>query len=202
MPGDIKPNQRRKHKTRQDIIDTTHAIIVAHGIEGVSIRAVADRIDYSPAALYRYFISKDELVDAVRAQCFDRLNTEIMSRIQESTDPAEQLLLGGMTYVEYARQNPADYLLMFRLDPSPSTQAENREMAMRALLFLLRNGIEMGAFHPRPDYDETAILYHCWGVVHGLAMLESTAMPDEQATIAAITPAILRSVINGFSTPG
>ena len=195
---DDKPNKRRKTRTRQDIIDTTHAMIVERGIEGISIRAVADQIDYSPAALYRYFASKDELVDAVRARCFERLNAAIFERIQAAAGPAEQLLLGGLTYIDYARQHPIDYPLMFHLGPSPATQAENQKTAMRALLTIVRFGLEAGIFATHDDYDETAIVYHCWATVHGLAMLQTTVMKDEP-TITAVTEPILRKIIAGFT---
>lgn len=198
---DDKPVQRRKAKTRQDILDAAYAMIVARGVEGLSMRAIADEIDYSPTALYRYFESKDALLDAVRGQCFERLNAALFSAMQGAASPTEQLVAAGLTYITYARQYPTDYHLMFYLPPSATTQDENRAVAMAALLHLVRYGIETGVIIPRPDFGEWAITYQCWATVHGLAMLQTTVMQDDQATIAEVAEPILRQVIAGFARP-
>ncbi|MBK8024209.1 MAG: TetR/AcrR family transcriptional regulator [Chloroflexi bacterium] len=195
---DGKPSDRRRTRTRQDIIDATHEMIVTGGVEGLSIRAIAEQIDYSPAALYRYFGSKDELIDAVRAQCFERLNAALMVRLMGAGSIADQVLAAGLAYLEFARDYPTDYHLMFHLEPSASTQAENQQQAMQALLFMVRTGIESGAFVTSADYDETAIAYHCWSTVHGLAMLRTTVMRDEQAVFDRVSEVILRKVIDSF----
>lgn len=177
-------------------------MIVAHGVEGLSIRAVADQIDYSPPALYRYFASKEDLVDAVRAQCFERLNAYLFQSIEKATNPPDQLFAGGMAYIAYACQYPADYHLMFQLAPSAATQAANHQTAMQALLYLVRSGILSGDFVVSDDYGEASIVYHCWATVHGLAMLQNTVMHDEQSHISALTESILRKVIAGFTRFG
>lgn len=198
---DDKPVQRRKAKTRQDILDAAYNMIGERGLDGLSIRGIADAIDYSPTALYRYFESKDALLDAVREQCFARLNQALFTAMQQPTTPTEQILAAGLAYVRYARDYPTDYYLMFQLPPSPATQHDNRAVAMAALLHLVRYGIETGVIVPRPDFGEWAITYQCWATVHGLAMLHSTVMQDDQATIEAVTEPILRQVIAGFAQP-
>lgn len=196
------PSERRKTKTRQDILDATYALILEHGVQGLSIRAIADDIDYSPAALYRYFGSKDELVDAVRAQCFERLNAALRDAMENATGAFEQILAAGMTYIEYARQHPTDYHLMFHLPPSAATQTENQQVAMSGLLYLVRYGIETGVFVTSENYTEDTIMFHCWATVHGLAMLQTTVMQDNEARIRASSEAILRKVIAGFTAAG
>ncbi len=194
-----KPGERRKTKTRQDIINTAYDMIIEHGLDAVSLRAVAERLDYSPAALYRYFSSKDELVDAVRIKCFEQLNAAIFQRLHGVSSPARMLLVGGLAYIAFAREHPVKYHLLFHTGPSPSTQAENQKLAMRSLLYIVRHGIEMGVFATDANYTEDALVLHCWGTVHGLAMLQTTVMLDEQARMAEVTETILRRVIAGFT---
>ncbi len=195
----IKPGERRKTRTRQDIINTAYDLIIQHGLEAVSLRAVADHMDYSPAALYRYFSSKDELVDAVRAKCFENLNAAIFQRLHGVSSPARMLLIGGMTYIHFAREHPVEYHLMFHLGPSPSTQAENQKLAMRSLLYIIRHGIELGIFATDVNYTEDAIVLHCWSTVHGLAMLQTTVMGEEQERLLLVTETILGRVIASFT---
>jgi len=191
---------RRKNKTRQDILDAAYQMITLNGVEGLSLRAVAERIDYSPAALYRYFASKEDLVDAVRAQCFERLNTAILASFGDRTSPANQLLAAGLAYIRFAREHPVDYYLMFHLHASPATQGENQPVAMAGLIHLVRYGLETGVFTRSDDFDETAIAYYCWATVHGLAMLETTVMKDEEPSVARVSEAILRRMIASLSS--
>lgn len=199
MTHETKPSERRRNKTRQDILDAAHAMIVERGVEGLSLRAVSDQLDYSPAALYRHYGSKDELVDAIRAQCFERLNTAIFQRVASANGAVEQLLAGGLAYIDFARQYPIDFHLMFHFAPSASTQAENRQTAMRALLFLVRGGIESGEFVTAETYNEDAITLHCWATVHGIAILQTTVARDEPGATVTTIETILRKVIAGFT---
>ncbi|MEZ4518703.1 MAG: TetR/AcrR family transcriptional regulator [Chloroflexota bacterium] len=147
MPmSDRNPQKRRQAQTRQDIIQNAHRMIVDQGIGGLSIRAVADSINYTPGALYKYFESKDDLIDAVRADCFERLNIFILERVQSATNAADMLLQGGMAYIEYAGQYPQEYHLMFNMEPSWAHPASNRAIAMRSLLTIIQLGIDQGQF--------------------------------------------------------
>ncbi len=58
----LSPQARRQAQTRQNIMTNARRMIVEQGTHFLSIRALADRIDYTPVALYKYFSSKDELI--------------------------------------------------------------------------------------------------------------------------------------------
>lgn len=193
------PQARRQAQTRRDIVDNAHRLIVERGIGGLSIRAVADSIDYTPGALYKYFGSKDELIDAVRADCFDQLNAFIVTRIQPAETAAEMLLYGGLAYIEYAGQHPQEYHLMFNMEPSRATSGEQREVAMRSLLQIVQFGIAQGEFVPQEAYDDDAIAYHCWATVHGIASLQTTVLLDEREKLLDASRVILQKVIDSFS---
>lgn len=193
------PNERRKSKTRQEIIQTAHRMIVQQGLDNLSIRALAEQIDYSPAALYRYFGSKDELIDVVRERCFEQLNAAIFGRIQHLPTAAEQLYEGGLAYIDYAGEHPADYHLMFLMEPSEITRTDYRDRTMQALLHIVQNGIQAGDITPRDDYPARTIAYHCWATVHGLAMLQTGVLRDEREELQAMSRQILRRVIAGVA---
>ncbi|MCB0147914.1 MAG: TetR/AcrR family transcriptional regulator, partial [Caldilineaceae bacterium] len=59
------PRTKRRLRTKQAILDAARAIIVEDGLPALSMRTLADRIDYSPAGLYEYFGGKEEIVAAV-----------------------------------------------------------------------------------------------------------------------------------------
>lgn len=193
------PQARRQAQTRRDIIENAHQMIVEQGIGGLSIRAVADSINYTPGALYKYFGSKDELIDAVRADCFDRLNTFIGTCIQPAENTAQMLLYGGLAYIEYAGQHPQEYHLMFNMEPSRATSGEQRDVAMSSLLQIVQLGIAQGEFVPQETYDAAAIATHCWATVHGIASLQTTVLLDEREKLLTVSRVILQKVIDSFS---
>ena len=198
----LTPQARRQAQTRQTILEHARATIAQRGMAGLSIRALADSIDYTPGALYEYFKNKEDLVDAVRADCLESLNTFILQRIQSAQDAAEMLLLGGLAYIEYAALHPQAYHLMFNMEPSRATSGEQRQIAMRSLLEMVRLGIAQGRFAVRDDYDADTIAYHCWATVHGIASLQTTVLLAERRDVEEVIRNILKKVIDGFTVGG
>ncbi len=196
---ELTPQQRRKAQTHQQIIEEALQLIVAHGLRGLSIRELADALDYTPGALYRYFDSKDDLIDAVRAACFQRLNAAIAAEIEDAESAAEMLLQGGLAYIEYAALHPVEYQLMFHLEPSPAAHPDQREQSLQMLLHIVRLGIAQGEITPTEGYHAEAITYHCWITVHGIASLQSSVLEDEKEKVKKISRMILEKVIAGFT---
>jgi AcrR family transcriptional regulator len=193
------PQIRRQAQTRQAILEHARATIAQRGMAGLSIRALADSIDYTPGALYEYFKSKEDLVDAVRADCFESLNSFISERTQSAQDAGEMLLRGGLAYIEYAALHPQEYHLMFNMESSRATSGEQRQIAMRSLLEIVRFGIGQDQFEERPGYDADTIAYHCWATVHGIASLQTTVLLAERPDVAEVIRNILKKVIDGFT---
>lgn len=196
------PQSRRQTQMRRTILGHARATIAQRGITGLSIRGLADGIDYTPGALYEYFRSKEELIDAVRADCFESLNRFIVERIWSAPDAAAMLLMGGLAYIEYAGLNPQEYHLMFNMEPSQATSGEQRQIAMRSLLEIVRLGIAQGQFEAREGYDADTIAYHCWATVHGIASLQATVLLAERLDVRDVICTILQKVIDGFAAIG
>lgn len=192
------PQARRLAQTRQALLQNARQMIVAQGIDGLSIRALADSINYTPGALYNYFSSKEALIDAVRADCFDELNDFIAERVGTAVTAPEMLLLGGLAYIEYAAQHPQEYHLMFNMEPSHATSGEQREITMRTLLQIVELGVAQSQITLENPYDAAAIAYHCWATVHGIASLQTTVLQDERADLPELNRLILQKVIDGL----
>ena len=74
--------ERQKGLLRQEILDAARDILVREGYEGLSMRKVAERIDYSPTAIYLHFKDRDELVFCV---C-EELMAGLVQALQEVTE--------------------------------------------------------------------------------------------------------------------
>lgn len=195
------PQERRKEQTRRDIIETARQMIVAQGVSGFSLRALADNIDYTPGALYKYFESKEAMIDAVRRECFNGLNAFIAEHVHASANAEEMLLNGGLAYIEYASLHSQEYHLMFNMESSNATTGEERKQAMLALMHIVQAGTAQGYFIETEEYDSQTIASHCWATVHGIASLQATILIDETRDPLALSRTILKKVIEGFRSP-
>jgi AcrR family transcriptional regulator len=145
------------------------------------MRAIAERIEYSPATLYLYFRDKDEILREVVAEGFRRLGEESRAQLAllgEDADPAERHRSLGRAYARFALENTAYFRVMFEL-PSVARVAGATECSGMAapsegsdawciLVETLRRAIDEGRVR-RTDPAHAAFL--SWGLLHGLTSL-------------------------------
>ncbi len=82
--GTRERHDREREATRRAILDAARELFVAEGYRNVSIRKIAERIEYSPAAIYSYFASKDDIFYGLAEEGF-RLLTDSL-RAEETPD--------------------------------------------------------------------------------------------------------------------
>ena len=106
---------------RQKILDEAIATVRTEGVPGLTMRSLARRLGYSPATLYLYFQSKEELLTEVARvgfrELFGRLEPALGTR-----SPARALETGTRAYLDFAAANPEIHALMFRLGGEPADE--------------------------------------------------------------------------------
>ena len=204
---DSSPRERRHEKTRQAILDAARKIIATEGTEALSMRAIAQRIDYSPAGLYEYFDSKEEIIGTVCAQGHQRL-TEFMQRADPDLPPNELLLQLGHAYVDFAVRNPDFFLLMFTNPSTGVTSGTTPDQAIMdmqqegssfpLLLRAIQRGVDEGIFKARPGYGVFEMAFTAWAMVHGIAMLRIGHLRHYPGDIDAMGLEALRRIGAGL----
>lgn len=174
----LTPREKRHQRTQDAILEAARDIIVQKGPDKLSMRALARRIDYSPAGLYEYFGSKEEIVTAVCEQGHGRLYNE-MARVDTNLPAQEYLLEIGIAYIRFAVTNPDYFLLMFTQTQSNITENNFAELTSEGssfsiLLTAVTRLAEEGIVAVNETYSVLSIAYSAWSVVHGLAMLRVT----------------------------
>ncbi len=113
----IKERQERdREAVHRAILDAARELFVTEGYRNVSIRKIAEKIEYSPAALYGYFPSKDDIFYALAEEGFRLLhgNNGAAFNAQlaglEPIDRVKKMVLG---LYEFSRQQPQYFELMF-----------------------------------------------------------------------------------------
>ena len=195
------PSERRHGRTRQAILDAALAIINQKGVDGLSMRALAEEVDYSPSALYNYFDNKEEIVEAIRAEGWALLGAMDGGASQEGLSPIELLYQGGLSYLKFAETHPDHYLLM--MSPSDKVPESLDEFMQWPNFKELASGVDAmvasGILKVPPGYTALHLAFLVWFVVHGIAMLKLTLMRDCQPEFDEISAQVMRAAVDVFS---
>ncbi len=123
--GIVERKEREKEEMRKLILEAAQKLFLETGFEKVSIRNIADAIEYSPATIYLYFKDKDEIFYVIHENAFDLLDKELRQH-DVIADPFERLGALGRTYMQFGIENPDYYELMFIMR-APMEQIKNEE---------------------------------------------------------------------------
>jgi len=169
--------EREKSETRDKILDAARELFVTEGYEGVSMRKVADRIEYSPTAIYFHFADKNELFRELCHQDYARLAEVFQSSVM-STEPLERLKQIGAIYIDFGMRYPNHYKFMFMTPHPPHEPDEvDRQMignpevdAYAFLKWAVQQAIDAGCLRPEIR-DAEVVSQTLWASVHGVISL-------------------------------
>ncbi len=176
--------EREKLEMRQLIVKTAMQLFIEKGMDNVSIRAIAEKIEYSPGSIYSYFKDKGEIIHAIHTEGFERLYA-LQKTLDGVTNPVDKLAQMGRLYMKFALENRDYYDLMFIAKGvgEKITEKQEWEVGNRSYDYLretVKACIEQGYIND-PNID--AVTFGIWGFVHGMAALiirgRCAMMPDD-----------------------
>lgn len=177
--------EREKSETRDKILDAARELFVTEGYEGVSMRKVAEKIEYSPTAIYVHFADKNELFRELCHQDYARL-AQVFTSSVISTDPLERLRQIGAIYIDFGTRNPNHYKFMF-MTPHPAHDLDevDREMkdnpekdAYAFLKWAVQQAMDANCFREEIR-DVEMVSQTLWASVHGVISLNIAKGDDE-----------------------
>jgi AcrR family transcriptional regulator len=196
----VKERQEREREAvRARILDAARELFTSEGYQNVSIRKVAEKIEYSPAALYSYFPSKDDLFFALAEQGFRELH-EFLRRPRPE-DPLEAVRDGFMHYYKFSRTHPEYFDLMFVDRSVPRIGRDWQRFAfvhemLADSVQIVQRAIDAGVFPPGTDAE---VAFHVlWAAAHGpaaIALGERLAPGEDPDALARDT---IDATINGL----
>jgi AcrR family transcriptional regulator len=203
--------QRQKESLRASILDAARELFVEHGYDAVTMRKIAEKIEYSPTAIYQYFTDKESLVQELCANDFLTL-AGAFGRLAGIGDPIERLRQMGEEYVRFARSNPNQYRFMFMV-PHPRWTWDTEERvndrgnpnrdAYTFLKWTCTQAIEQGSL--RPDLNDPDLAAQLiWGAMHGIIALQIAMGQDEWVEwlpLEQLGSATLETLIRGVTLP-
>lgn len=186
---------RQKDEVRSSILATAWQIVKEEGWQSLSIRKIADAIEYSVPVVYDHFANKEAILLEFGKQGFGLLVKRLQQAKMKSDDPAEQLSAMADAYWHFAFKNKEYYQLMFGLgiaccetEKCVSEESVFRDLVMEPITEILGRKKKPGV--------NACLKYHTfWSVMHGLIsikMMSTSLVPDE------LNKLVLDDAITGF----
>jgi AcrR family transcriptional regulator len=203
--GSLERRSRERADTRQRILDAAREMFVRQGYEATTMRAIADRIEYTPTAIYHHFKNKEALLAELCIADFRALATAFQ-KIGRIEDPIERLRKTGLAYVQFGLEHPMQYQLMF-MTPRPKEvddSIHSDDPSESAYAFLKQTCADVIATgRLRPEYrDANELALIAWSSLHGMLALrivlgeeEWVHWRDSKGTATRICDALLDGVL-------
>lgn len=171
MKDEKKPYHHKN--LRPVLLDEAAKMITSGGVASVTMRELGRRIGVSRGAPYRHFSDKDELLMAVAASGFEKLEKAMHDVInQPDLSYTDRLIRLGSVYVGFARENPAHYRLMYGKEALTRWSHPILKDAADGLFDLLAETLHGFQIENKvEDKDTRTLVYIAWSAVHGLASI-------------------------------
>src|SRR5215472_387544 len=114
--GTAARRQRERSELRAKILDAARDIVLREGFGALTIRKLAEAIEYAPGTLYLYFENRDAIARELSSEGFLKL-LEAFAPADRIEDPLARLEAIGRAYVRFGMENPETYRLIFMEDP-------------------------------------------------------------------------------------
>lgn len=172
--GIAERKEKQKEELRRMILEASMKLFTEEGFERVSIRRIADIIEYSPTTIYLYFKDKNDILFELCEQGFQKMEAMNMG-LASVVDPLDRLHQMGKNYLRFGMEYPEYYDLMFtqtapmeRLQEMNAKEWQSGDRALQLLKSMIGECME---YNQIPAGDVESVAMAVWGMVHGLVSL-------------------------------
>ena len=122
---------RRRQSTIDDVVVASWELVHQHGLAGLSMRDLGQRVGLHASSIYQYFPSKLDIYDALFAHGHRQLHAA-MASLDRDGDPEVVFRAGSARFTAFCTEDPVRYQLLFQRTipdfvPSPASMALARE---------------------------------------------------------------------------
>ena len=193
--------RRQKAEVREAILSAASELFLAGGLEGFSLRGVAERVGYSATTVYLYFENKDDLLFAVSLEGFEGFGRALQAAYDSVSDPVERIGALARAYTAFGAAHPAHYRLMFmeRGEFLARTNPHDQKPTVDSFGILVRAVHEAHAAGRIRLGEPMDLVYTLWAGVHGLVALSLCVPVPTEGDLDTRTEHLLSTLYQGFA---
>ena len=185
---------RLKEETRINILDASLQIVKEEGWQALSMRKIADVIEYTAPIIYEYFSNKEAILLELTRKGFLILARDMRAAKEKHRLPAKQIEAMWLAYWNFAFAEKELYQVMFGVDVNCCEMAAIMPEA-EVPYNLVSEVIEEIMVDKKPTEDEICVKYYTfWSVIHGLISINLV----RRTTSDDITREVLKTAISGI----
>lgn len=186
---------------RRRLLAVAERSFAEHGIDGVTVRQLAQQLGCSAMTPYRYFRDKNEILAAVTAAALDRFSQTLEAAFDAPGNAHERSAAVRAAYLRFAFDNPGAYKLMFGL-PHPEVSrfpelARAAQRAERIMTAPLEGLVAEGAIAGDPRLLGRVF----WSAIHGAVSLQLAGKLDAAPGFESVLEHLLRFIAAGANAP-
>lgn len=199
-----RPHRARRgegDRLRVEVLDAAESLLVRKGsMDAVSMRAIAEAVGVTPAAIYLHFADKDRLFFEVCSRRFAEFGSTIIGALEDVEGTVDQLAALGRAYIRYGLEHPEHYAILFGQRIAIPDDVEPTELAgvdaLGALVDVVARGQAEGVFIGDDPIPPAISL---WATVHGyveLVLIKEDFVPD--VDVRALEESVLAHAVRGI----
>ena len=194
-------HDRERQAVRTAILDAARDLFTADGFQNVSIRKIAERIEYSPAAIYSYFASRDDIFFALAEEGYEQLDARVRA-VPLTDDPLADLRGCLWAYYEFSKDRREYFALMFldRSVPRVPGQWTGLTIVHRMLADVtarIERCVSQGCLPARLRPE--AAIHLVWAAMTGPAVIGLSSRLDPSDNADALARDVLDTVLSGLA---
>lgn len=200
----IDRRERERAEFREELLAAARRIVLEDGFGALTMRKIADAIEYAPGTIYLYFESRDAIAFELCRSGFEQF-LAALAPATAVTDPVERFRELGRRYMRFGMENPQTYRLIFMQHPSYASEAfEKYEDApdspgMQALGILVAIFDELrAAKRLAVDGQSHALAEMTWAAMHGIVTLKTTFDRYPEASTDELLELMTNSLLGGL----
>lgn len=192
--------EREQEDLRQKILDAASELFAREGYASVSMRKIADRIEYSPTTIYLYFKDKNDLLNQICDETFANLIKDWRKIEDKTDDPLTALQKTMKGYVEFGLKYPNHYEVTFT-NPLESEmhsyEGSIGQQAFETMANQVARAMESGQIKKA---DAATISQLIWAMGHGIVSLLNSHKDFPFVSKKALIEGSIEMIFNGIKT--
>ena len=186
---------RQKGEVKASILQAAWQLVEKDGWQSLSIRKIADAIEYSAPVIYDHFANKEAILLEFTKRGFQQLNEELIKAKDKFKNPEQQMEAIAYAYWKFAFNHKEYYQLMYGLG-MPGCEAVKQIPELATFTEIILAPVrEMLKKSKNTDADPYLKLHTFWSTLHGLISINMMGKHDNKDELNAM---VLKDFLIGF----